>query len=121
MKITFSGVSFWKYADLAIQVLAFLVMLLLFGFFDWGPFSFFVEAAVQLISCLIWLVYFRRDVPRYRAGVFIRYAFLIVATVWITASLCSDAAFAVLLYLMLFFGPVMGIAYFVIKIGRAHV
>lgn len=114
MKTTLDRISFLKYTDLGIQFIAFAIMLLLMGFSDWGPFAFFVEAAVQVTSCLVWSCYFRVGVPRYRAGIFIRRVFWVVLVAWILASLFSDDTQVYALYLMLVLGPLLGLAYFMI-------
>lgn len=119
MKTTLSRISLWKYADLVVQFLAFLAMLLLFLHFDWGAFAFFVEAAVQMISCLIWSIYFSKDIPGYRAGVFIRRLFWSVSIIWVIPSLCSAEIAVGLLYIMVLLGPVLGLSYFIITLLEA--
>ena len=118
MRATFKNISFLKYTDAFMQVMAFIGMLLLMSLSDWGPFALFVEAAVQVISCLVWSFYFRSGIPKYRAGTFIRRAFLIVLAIWMLSFFIEEVA-ATVLYLMLLVGPIMGIAYFLITLWEA--
>ncbi len=119
MKITFSPVSILKYIDMGIQVFTLLIVLLLCFYASWGPYAFVVEAIVQVAGCLCWTVYFGKNIPPHRAGVFIRRAFLIVASVWLTGSLLSREVAVAFLLIMMFLGPVMGIAYFTITLIEA--
>ncbi len=112
-------ISFCKYTDACLQLLAFVAMMMVWAWADWSVFAMFIEASVQVISCLAWSLYFTTDAPRYRGGWFIRRSFLVVLVVWIGGSLCSGAFAALFLYLMLLLGPVMGIAYFVITLQEA--
>lgn len=119
MKTTLSRISFGKYTDLCLQLLSFIAMILVWAWADWNVFALFIEAVVQVMSCIVWSLYFTTDAPRHRAGTCIRRAFLIVLVVWVIGSVCSGAVAWLFLYLMVLLGPVMGIAYFVITLQEA--
>lgn len=119
MKTTLSRISFWKYTDLCLQLLAFIAMILVWTWADWSVFALFIEAVIQVMSCMVWALYFTTDAPRHRAGTFIRRAFLIVLVVWVGGSICSNAVGAFFLYLMILLGPVMGVTYFVTTLQEA--
>jgi hypothetical protein len=120
MKITFSPVSALKYTDMGIQAFTLIVALLLCFYAGWGPFAFMTEAAVQVMSSLCWTLYFGKGIPAHQDGVFIRRAFLITAAVWIAGSVFSHGLAAAFLLVMMFLGPVMGIAYFAITLIEAR-
>lgn len=120
MRILFQNVAFFKYVDICLQVAAFLVMVLLLCYPpSWGPYALFIEAGVQVLSCLFWTVYFSVAAPGYRAGVVIRRVFLIVLGVWLL-SYAVPPVFLVLLYSMILLGPVLGTIYFVITVKEAR-
>jgi hypothetical protein len=111
MKQVLNQVALFKKIDAGLQIVAFFSMIFIVT--QVGTFGLYSFAIIQCISCVLWSLFFNGDTPRYKAGTFIRRVFLIVLPILLLTILNGEIFFATSLC-MLFFGPLMGIAYFII-------
>lgn len=116
MKNTFSLIAAFKKADAAFQVLVLLVMLLILLWFNWLPFGLYIIAAAQSLSCIAWSLFFTGKAPATQAGRTIRLIFLVILAELALVYCIGSAFFLFASMVLLFLGPVLGIAYFIITI-----
>lgn len=113
----FDTVANIKVADAVIQVLIFAFLLativLKLSLFAYGIYA---MAGIQVLSCLLWSLYFTAEVPRLKAGTFIRRTFFVTLLILTLSLLLFKSYFLLLLYLMIFAGPIQGFAYFFITL-----
>lgn len=117
MSQTYDGVADVKIADAVIQVLVFAFLLVTIclqsQLFYYGVLT---MAGVQVLSCLLWSLYFTAGVPRLKSGTYIRRAFFITLGILGLSFLLFKSWFLLLLYLMIIAGPLQGFLYFAITI-----
>ncbi len=117
MSRRFDAVANVKLADAVIQVLVFAFLLvtvvLKLRLVFYGVLA---MAGIQVLSCLLWSLYFTAGVPRLKAGTYIRRAFFITLGILALSLLLFKSYFLLCLYLMIFAGPIQGFAYFLITL-----
>jgi|GEM_PF-1831589 len=106
-----------KTADIIVQAIAFLVAVCLL-LAEGSLLVLYITGSVQSLSSIVWSLYFRRDIPGYRAGMRIRCLFHVIA-VLLLLSLVLRPRPDVLTWLLLAAGPVPGLAYFIVSIREA--
>lgn len=118
MSQTFDGVANFKIADAIIQVLVFMFLVLApFFFQSLFVYSLAAMAGVQCLSTVHWSLYFATGVPQTKAGKRIRIIFLVtMALLFLCFCTQQGALIFVVLYLMIFIGPVLGLSYFIITL-----
>lgn len=113
----FDAVANVKIADAIVQVLVFAFLLvtvvLKLPLMVYGVLA---MAGIQILSCLLWSLYFTAEVPRLKAGTYIRRAFFITLGILALGLLLFKSYFLLLLYLMIIAGPIQGFAYFFITL-----
>ena len=116
MKKTLELIARFKKADLVFQCIAFLLMVITVIQTSYGPFGLYVMAIAQCFSCILWIFFLAGDTPRHSAGTFIRILFLIILGMILLALTKLSDGFIAVSYLLLFAGPFLGLAYFIITI-----
>ena len=119
MKTTLQHIALFKRIDASLQLLLFgaLICVCLLDIELIGH-CMFIFGGFQVLSCISWLLVLSGDVPRYSAGVFIRWLFIVILA--IIGMSCfigmhSDLLFTVMV-IMLLVGPLCGLAYFIITL-----
>lgn len=117
MKQVLNRVAIWKKADAVIQVIVFLVLgVVALNDGALTYYCMFGMAALQILSCISWLLFFNGDTPRLKAGTLIRRTFLVILIVFTATLLVSLKFLFGLAIIMLFVGPVCGLIYFIVTI-----
>jgi hypothetical protein len=116
MKQVMSNVAMFKKIDAALQVVVFTVSSILClndsSAIGWCMLA---MAALHIISCITWTLFFTGDTPVYKAGRFIRRLFIIIMCIALITFLAGDIFFFFAMA-MLYLGPVCGLLYFIITL-----
>lgn len=112
MRRTFDQIAFWKKVDVVFQCLVFIAMVFVFIFSSLSLFSFYVMAAGQLLSAIVWTLV-NTNLPQHFRGNFLR---IIIILVCLLLLLLLGFAFQIFLMAsigMLIIGPFLGVGYFI--------
>jgi hypothetical protein len=117
MKQVLSNVAMFKKVDAILQVILFTILGIIcttnVSYLVWCMLS---MAALHIISCIAWSLFFAGDVPGFKAGRFIRRLFIVIMCIALLAVLISGGIFFFFAIVMLYLGPACGLAYFIITL-----
>jgi hypothetical protein len=117
MKQVMSNVAMFKKIDAALQVVVFTILCIACSVNKSHVVWYMLTmAALHIISCITWSLFFIGDTPVYKAGRFIRRLFLVIMCVALPVVVMGDALFFYFAVIMLYLGPICGLLYFIITL-----
>jgi hypothetical protein len=112
MRKTFEVIALGKKVDIVFQSIVFAIMIFLFISTSWSFFWWYLMAGAQLLSCIVWVVALKSDVPKPKGRDNLRKAIIIVC-VAIACSIFLDVCLFIFLSAsMIIIGPLLGVNYF---------